>query len=108
MNADDGFRVVLVTAPHAVIGRKIARAVLEARLVACVNIVPKIESLYLWKGQIQRDSEVLLVMKTRTAKINHLETAVKEAHPYEVPEFVALPIAEGSREYLKWLADSDQ
>lgn len=108
MNADNEFRVILVTAPDVEVGRQVARAVLDARLVACVNIVPKIESLYWWKGEIQSESEVLLVMKTKTGKINHLEAAVKAAHPYEIPEFVVLPIAAGSPDYLKWITDSVQ
>lgn len=106
MNADDVFRVVLVTAPDVEVGRKLACVILEARLAACVNIVPQIESHYWWEGKIQTAQEVLLVIKTKSARINLLEEAIVAEHPYETPEFVTLPISEGSGKYLKWLADS--
>ena len=106
MNADDVFRVVLVTAPNAEVGREVAVAVLEAKLAACVNIVPQIESHYWWKGKIETETEVLLVMKTKSARINQLEEAVTAAHPYETPEFVSLKIHEGAGRYLKWISDS--
>jgi len=106
MKSDDAFRVVLVTAPDLDTGRRIARTVIEARLAACVNLVPAVESIYWWKGEVQQDAEVLLVMKTTAAALDRLEAVVKQSHPYEVPEFVALSITEGSREYLRWLGDS--
>lgn len=106
MNADDVFRVVLVTAPNADVGREIARTVLEARVAACVNIVPQVESHYWWEGKIETETEVLLVMKTKSARINQLEDVVIAAHPYDTPEFVALKIHEGAGKYLKWISDS--
>lgn len=106
MNANDVFRVALVTVPDIEIARQITKIILEARLAACVNILPKVESHYWWKGKIQKDSEVMLVIKTKTAKIQHLEEAVIAAHPYDTPEFITLPIVEGSPPYMKWLAES--
>lgn len=100
------YQVVLVTAPDAEVGRRVARKVLEEKLVACVNIVPQIESLYWWEGKIDSSNEVLLVMKTRTGHLGDLEQAVLSEHPYDTPEFVALPITAGSEKYLSWIADS--
>lgn len=100
------YQVVLVTAPDAEVGRKVAQKVLEEKLVACVNIVPQIESMYWWEGKIDSSNEVLLVMKTLTAHIKDLETAVIAAHPYDTPEFVVLPITAGSQKYLSWITDS--
>jgi periplasmic divalent cation tolerance protein len=98
------FRVVLVTSPDKDTSSKIARALVERRLAACVNIIPKLRSIYMWKGQLCDDTEELLVIKTRTARLDELTAAVKDLHPYEVPECIALPIEAGSYDYLEWLA----
>jgi periplasmic divalent cation tolerance protein len=98
--------MVLVTAPDMKIGRKLARAALKGRLIACANLVPKIESHYRWKGKIESAGEVLLVLKTTQARLNALERLVIAEHPYDTPEFIVLPITAGSRRYLKWIADS--
>lgn len=106
METDGDYRMVLVTAPDMEVGRAVARKVLEEKLVACVNIVPKIESLYWWEGKIDSSSEALLVMKTLAVHAVELEQVVVAAHPYDTPEFVALPITEGSQKYLSWISDS--
>jgi periplasmic divalent cation tolerance protein len=96
--------VVLVTCGRAEEGKRIARAVVERRLAACVNLfnVP-IHSTYRWKGNVESAEETLLVMKTSRARLQALEAAVRKLHSYEVPEFVALPIIAGSKAYLAWL-----
>ena len=99
-------RVVLVTAPDAETARRIARQVLESRLVACVNLVPGIESHYWWQGRIESGQEVLMVMKTTTGRISELKDAVLAAHPYDTAAFVVLPIESGSARYLDWIRAS--
>lgn len=100
-------RIVLVTCPSLALARKIARAVVEKRLAACVNVVlSPVESLYTWKGKAERAREYLLVMKTTAKCLAELENGVKRLHSYEVPEFIALPITEGSKKYLSWMDDS--
>ena len=99
--------VVLVTCASSAEARRIARGVVEVRLAACVNILPgAVTSIYRWKGKVESARERLLFIKTSRKHLAKLETAVKRLHSYDVPEFVALPIAEGSRAYLDWLEES--
>jgi periplasmic divalent cation tolerance protein len=99
------YRVVLVAVPRGGKAESLAEGVVEARLAACVNILPGAVSIYRWKGKVRRDAESLLVIKTTVSKLKALERWVKARHPYEVPEFVALPVASASKEYLSWLAE---
>ena len=85
---------------------RIAGALVERSLAACVNVVPGVTSFYRWKGETARDSEWLLVMKTTTARFEGLREALLELHPYEVPEIIALPIAQGHAPYLEWIDES--
>ena len=85
---------------------RIARALVERRLAACVNVVPGVVSVYRWKGNVLRDEERLLVIKTRAARLEALREALVALHPYELPELVALPIEAGHEPYLAWLDDS--
>ena len=98
--------VVLVTAPDLRVARKLAALILKHRLAACVNIVPGIESHYWWKGKIERGTEVLLLVKTRTSKLGALERVVLAEHPYDTPELVVLPLTAGAAGYLDWLSAS--
>ncbi len=82
---------------------EIARALVSRRLVACVNIIAPVRSLYLWKGEVCDDQELLLMMKTRAELFPDLERAVKELHPYEVPEIIGFGIDHGLEEYLDWI-----
>lgn len=96
--------VVLVTCPNARQAGRIARAVVEARLAACVNILPgAVTSIYRWKGKIESAEEKLLLIKTSRKWLVKLRETVEKLHSYDVPEFIALPIAEGSPAYLAWL-----
>lgn len=99
-------RVVLVTAPDPETARRIARQVLEARLVACVNLVPGVESHYWWQGRLESAQEILMVMKTTVDRIPMLQDAVLAAHPYDTAAFVVLPIESGSQRYLEWIQSS--
>jgi periplasmic divalent cation tolerance protein len=94
--------IVLVTAPDLKIARKLARAALQARLVACANLLPKIESLYWWQDSIQAGSEVLMLLKTTTARVAALERLIVANHPYDTPEFVVLPVSRVNKRYLGW------
>jgi periplasmic divalent cation tolerance protein len=97
------FRLVLVTAPDLKTARRLARAALNARLAACVNLFPKIESHYWWRGKLEHSAEVLLVLKTTRNRLGPLEKLILREHPYDTPEFVALSLSAGNRRYLQWL-----
>jgi periplasmic divalent cation tolerance protein len=98
--------VVLVTCGTAAEGRRIARAVVGAKLAACVNILPgAVQSIYRWKGKVESARERLLLIKTSRKRLAKLQAAVERMHSYDVPEFIALPIAAGSRAYLDWLEE---
>ena len=97
------YLAVLITAASAEEGQRIARALVEAGLAACVNLVSSVRSIYAWQGQIHDDQEVLLIAKTKAHLLERLAAQVKQLHSYEVPEIIALPIVAGSGEYLRWL-----
>jgi periplasmic divalent cation tolerance protein len=97
--------VALSTVGTAEDAERIARALVERRLAACVNVVAGVVSVYRWKGEVCRDEERLLVIKTRAAKVEALREALVALHPYELPELVALPVAAGHGPYLAWLDD---
>jgi periplasmic divalent cation tolerance protein len=98
--------VVMVTVPDAKTGRAVARALLKAKLVACANIVPQIESHYWWQGKLETSKEQLLLIKTTQAQLQTLNKMVRAHHPYDTPEVIALPIVAGSRRYLDWINES--
>lgn len=98
-------KIVLVTAPNLNTARRLARAALTARLIACANLIPKIESHYRWQGRLERSAEVLLVLKTTAPRVAALEQLVRTQHPYDTPEFVCLNLAGGSKKYLAWVAE---
>lgn len=99
--------VVLVTCSSATEARRIARAVVEARLAACVNILPgAVESIYRWKGKVESARERIILIKTSRRRLAKLRAEIERLHSYDVPEFIALPIAQGSPKYLAWLGES--
>lgn len=100
------FQIALVTAPDLKTARALARAALEARLIACANLVPRVESHYWWQGKLESSAEVLLVMKTTAPRRKALEQLILARHPYDTAEFLVLPIQAGTDRYLRWLADS--
>ena len=106
MTRKQKYAVVLVTATEIKTARRLARQALEARLAACVNLLPGVESHYWWEGKIDTGREILMVVKTSVRKVKALEKLVLEEHPYETPEFVLLDIAGGSRRYLDWVSAS--
>lgn len=102
MNTD--IRIVFVSIPREE-AKTFARKLVEERLAACVNIVPKMESYYWWDGKVLEDSESLLLIKTTAARFDDLQQYIVDRHPYDLPEIVALPITEGLEGYLKWVAE---
>ena len=97
-------RLVLTTAGSSDEAKKIAGALVERRLATCVNIVPRIESVYRWKGQVEIAEEWLLLIKTRAEVFERLREAIEELHSYELPECIMLEVAEGGKAYLDWIA----
>jgi periplasmic divalent cation tolerance protein len=100
------FALVCVTAPDVKVARRLARAALQARLIACANLVPSLESHYWWQDALETSAEVLIIMKTTRSRLAALEKFILSRHPYETPEFLALPLKAGNARYLKWIADS--
>ena len=100
------FAIVLITAPDLKTARALAKTALQARLIACANLIPKIESHYRWQGKIESGTEVLLVLKTQKSKLTALEKLVLARHPYDTPEFLVLSLSAGSKKYLEWLAQN--
>jgi periplasmic divalent cation tolerance protein len=97
--------VVLVTASDEEEASKIARAIVGEKLAGCVNIIKDIRSIYSWQGKIEDEKEVLMVAKTQKPLFDSLMKRVKQLHSYTVPEIIALPIIQGSEDYLKWLKE---
>lgn len=106
VNSVRQFSLVLVTAPDLKTARKLARAALKAKLIACANLMPRIESHYWWRGKIESGTEVLLVLKTTKTRLAKLEKLIVAEHPYDTPEFLVVPLQAGAARYLRWLADS--
>lgn len=100
------FVVVLVTAPDFKTARALAKAALNAKLVACANLVPGIESHYWWQGKRERSAEVLILFKTTRAKLPAFEKLVLAQHPYDTPECIALSVDSGTPRYLRWIDDA--
>ncbi|MHB8526232.1 MAG: divalent-cation tolerance protein CutA [Candidatus Acidiferrales bacterium] len=99
--------VVMVTCGSRAEAKKIARAVVEARLAACANVLGSpVESIYRWKGKVETAKEVLVLMKSTRKRFAALEREIRRLHSYETPEIIAVPIVEGSRTYLRWIEES--
>ncbi len=97
------YRLVFCTCPDDETATALAKGLVEAHLAACVNLLPNIRSIYTWKGNLEIDSEVLLVIKTRQDRMEALEQFILSHHPYELPEVVAVSLEQGNQGYLEWL-----
>jgi periplasmic divalent cation tolerance protein len=95
--------VVLSTCANEDEGAKLARVLVEARVAACVTVAPGARSVYRWKGEIESTAECVLIIKTSRALFDALRQALEKAHAYELPEMLALPVVEGSANYMNWL-----
>jgi len=98
--------LILSTAPSPEAARRIARCLVEEKLAACVQMIPGMQSFYIWKGQLCDEPEFLLLIKSRADLFDRVADRVRSLHSYEVPEIVSLRIAEGSKEYLAWMETS--
>ena len=106
MNLQGSFIIVLVTAKDTEEARKIANGLLAEHLVACANIIDRIESLFWWQGRVDEAREVLLLLKTKSDLMDRIIIKVKSLHSYETPEIIAIPISAGSEDYLNWINKS--
>ena len=97
--------LVLTTMPDAASAEQLARSLVEEQLIACANLVPGLLSVFRWKGEIQAENEVLLLIKTRRALLGRLGSRLTDLHPYDVPEMLALPVEAGLEAYCRWVAD---
>lgn len=98
--------VVLVTAKDKKEAAKIAQGLLQAKLIACANIIDGVQSLFWWQGKIDSSKEVLLILKTKKTLFRKISAQVKSLHSYQTPEIIALPIVNGSEDYLSWVSSS--
>jgi periplasmic divalent cation tolerance protein len=98
--------IVLITTPSKNEAEKIAKTLLEERLIACANIISPVQSLFWWQGKVNEAQEHIILMKTRKDLFSKLSERVKALHSYQVPEIIAIPIMEGSKDYLKWLDEN--
>jgi periplasmic divalent cation tolerance protein len=104
--ADTSHVLILTTLPADADAGAFALALVDARLAACVNLLPVMESVYRWEGRVERASERQLLLKTSRDRVAALRERVRELHPYDVPEFIVLPIVDGDDAYLRWIGDS--
>ena len=103
---DDGYVIVLTTVGADVNVAAIANELVEQRLAACVNVLPEMDSYFRWRGAVEQASERQMVIKTTAAQLAALEQRLHEIHPYELPEFLVLPVRQGSEKYLRWIQES--
>ena len=101
-----GKLIVFVTCKGKEEGERIAQAVVEERLAACVNMLPGVRSCYMWEGELKFQEEVLLLIKTTADRVDALWDAIRAKHPYDNPEFVVVPVVGGSEDYLDWVEES--
>jgi periplasmic divalent cation tolerance protein len=104
-DTDSGF-VMAITTVEPEKGRELAAAIVEAGLAACVQVVPRVESFYVWKGAVESDAEALLLCKTHRGKLSAIEAHFAEHHGYDVPELIAVPLTAGLDAYLDWMSDT--
>ena len=98
--------IVLTTLPIDADATAFAQALVDGRLAACVNLLPPMESVYRWQGAVERESERQVIIKTTMPRVDALWQRVRDLHPYDVPEFVVIPVVDGNQAYLQWVAES--
>lgn len=101
----DGPLLVVTNAPDREVAGRIAQALVDKRLAACVNILAACTSVYRWQGEVERAEEIPLLIKTRAARYPEVEAMIRHLHPYELPEVIAVPLAQGLPDYLQWIAE---
>jgi periplasmic divalent cation tolerance protein len=100
--------LILTTVPTDALGEELATALVTERLAACVNVGAPMTSIYRWKGQVERETERQLVIKTTSDRVTAVQQRIKELHSYELPEFVVIEVSDGSDEYLNWIIAESQ
>ncbi len=95
--------IVFVTVSSQEEGERIGSSLVESKLAACVNVLPQVSSIFSWQGKIEKDGEVLLLIKTTSERMDDLAAKIKEMHSYDVPEILAVPVFAGSRDYIDWV-----
>jgi len=100
------YQLILCTCPNSDIAEQLASRLVEQRLAACINIVPGLISIYRWQGKVEKDMEVLLLIKTTQDRYGAVESAIQKHHPYELPEIIAVTVEQGSSDYLRWITSS--
>jgi len=100
--------IILTTLPDEVVARSLAQELIKSQMAACINIMPRMSSIYSWKGKIEEGQEHLLMIKTRTERYAAIEQAIRAQHPYELPEIIATPISHGLPEYMNWIDENSQ
>ena len=103
---DDETLLVLSTFPDVATARRIGRQLVEEHCAACANVLPAVESIYWWEAKVEEASETLVLFKTTGDRYPALETTLRQLHPYEVPEIIALPIGQGLPDYLRWVSEN--
>jgi periplasmic divalent cation tolerance protein len=106
INRMSDFVIVLTTVPADADASAIATALVEARLAACVNVLPPMQSTYRWQGDVEQDTERQMVIKTSGLRVDALWERLRDLHPYDVPEFVVIPIVDGNQAYLNWIGET--
>jgi periplasmic divalent cation tolerance protein len=101
----DEIVIVLTSLPDKEAATRLARELVERRLAACVNVLAECSSVYRWKGAVESAAEVPVLIKTRSVRYPEVEAAIRELHPYELPEIVAVPVQHGFEDYLQWVAE---
>jgi periplasmic divalent cation tolerance protein len=102
------YQLVLTTCPDTEVAERLAQALVQERLAACVNILPIAKSVYLWKGQVESAAEQLLIIKSMTDAYSSIQKRIRELHPYELPEVIAVPVTDGLPDYLAWIRNPDK
>ncbi|OKY27299.1 MULTISPECIES: divalent-cation tolerance protein CutA [Thalassotalea] len=100
------YQIVLCTCPSNEVANEIAEALVKQSIAACVNIISNVSSVYLWQGNIEKNVEVQLIIKSKAAIFKQLADTITQLHPYDVPEIIALDISKGNQDYLTWLDES--
>ena len=106
MTSPSSFVIVLATFPADQDPAVLARALVEERLAACVNVLPPMQSVYRWEGKVEQAREHQLIIKTLTSRVDALKRRFSELHPYDVPELLVLTVTDGAESYLRWLSES--